>query len=372
MSDPHHPSRALRCDLFCRVIDNLGDAAVTWRLAAQLAREYAWQVRLIIDDLATLARLVPEVQVARAHQTVHGIAIIRWTEHVDLGDPADVVIEAFACEIPTGYAAIMAALARRPVWINLEYLSAERWVDDCHGLGSIHPQLGLTKYFFFPGFSERSGGVVIERDLEARRMQFFAEPHQRIDRLRSLGADPDAPFTALVFSYPTDSFAKLCSAWAESPQRVQCLIPQAAQPIENTRSTSLALRAIDFVPQAAFDELLWCCDFAIVRGEDSFVRAQLAGTVFAWHIYPQADDAHLIKLEAFMGRYVAGLAPDVANAWRQFNLAWNTDGEVGVAWRELVPHMQALKTHAQRWRSAVAARGDLAGHLQRFVADRLE
>jgi uncharacterized repeat protein (TIGR03837 family) len=46
--------------------------------------------------------------------------------------------------------------------------------------------------------------------------------------------------------------------------------------------------------------MLWACDLNLVRGEDSLVRALWAGQAFIWHIYPQDDNAHHAKLEAFL------------------------------------------------------------------------
>ena len=46
--------------------------------------------------------------------------------------------------------------------------------------------------------------------------------------------------------------------------------------------------------------MLWACDLNLVRGEDSLVRALWAGLPFVWHIYPQDDNAHHDKLEAFL------------------------------------------------------------------------
>ncbi|PFW58341.1 elongation factor P maturation arginine rhamnosyltransferase EarP, partial [Bacillus sp. AFS075960] len=119
---------------------------VCWRLARQLADEHGWQVRLLVDDLHTFVRLVPEVDPDAVRQTIHGIAIEHW--HAEVGDTleiADVVIEAFACELPAAYLAAMARRARRPVWINLEYLSAEDWVADFHLRPSPHPRYPLLK-----------------------------------------------------------------------------------------------------------------------------------------------------------------------------------------------------------------------------------
>lgn len=155
------PGEPIACDLFCTVIDNFGDIGVCWRLARQLAHEHGWQVRVFVDDLRTFARLAPQVDPDTGRQTVDGIAIEHW--HAQAGDAldiADVVIEAFACELPGAYLAAMARRARRPVWINLEYLSAEDWVADFHLRPSPHPRYPLLKTFFFPGLSAGTGGVL--------------------------------------------------------------------------------------------------------------------------------------------------------------------------------------------------------------------
>jgi uncharacterized repeat protein (TIGR03837 family) len=46
--------------------------------------------------------------------------------------------------------------------------------------------------------------------------------------------------------------------------------------------------------------MLRACDLNFVRGEDSLVRALWAGQPFVWHIYPQDDNAHHAKLQAFL------------------------------------------------------------------------
>ena len=51
----------------------------------------------------------------------------------------------------------MAVAARPPAWINLEYLSAEPWVESAHTLPSPQPRLPLTRHFYFPGFTEATG-----------------------------------------------------------------------------------------------------------------------------------------------------------------------------------------------------------------------
>ncbi|RYY80235.1 MAG: DUF2331 family protein [Comamonadaceae bacterium] len=113
-------------DIFCRVIDNHGDAGVCWRLAAELAaRGHA--VRLWIDDPAPLAFMAPHGQ--------PGVEVIHWTEAAPDLVPGEVVVEAFGCDPPDAFVARMKA-APALSWINLEYLSAEPWVERNHGLPS--------------------------------------------------------------------------------------------------------------------------------------------------------------------------------------------------------------------------------------------
>ena len=91
-----------RWDIFCKVIDNYGDVGVTWRLARQLAAEHGRAVRLWVDDLESLERLCPGVDPQVDSQTAHGVEVRRWDHHAAAARPANVVIEGFGCELPTG------------------------------------------------------------------------------------------------------------------------------------------------------------------------------------------------------------------------------------------------------------------------------
>ena len=171
------PLPAPRWDIFCTVVDNFGDVGIAWRLARQLAGEHAIAARLFVDDMPALARLAPEIDAAMSEQCARGVDVLRWSgAKVDLAAVSgEVVVEAFGCGLPPAYLAAMAARGRAPVWINLEYLSAESWIEGCHGLASRHPTLPLTRYFFFPGFTAQSGGLLRERDLFLRRDRFRAD-----------------------------------------------------------------------------------------------------------------------------------------------------------------------------------------------------
>ena len=157
-----------RWDIFCTVIDNFGDIGICWRLARQLTQDHHQVVRLWVDDLISFSCIAPDVNPEIQQQVVLGVDIRHWQCVFVEVEPAEVVIEAFACELPDAYVATLLQAKKQPVWINLEYLSAELWVAQYHGLPSPHPRIPLIKTFFFPGFVQGTGGLIREKNLIAQ------------------------------------------------------------------------------------------------------------------------------------------------------------------------------------------------------------
>ena len=374
-------------DIFCRVVDNYGDAGVCWRLARRLAQT-GGAVRLWIDDLTTLERLQPGVTTA-AIQSVAGIEIRALRDELLATVPAQVVIEAFGCGLPEAYAAAMAHARPSSLWIVLEYLSAESWVREHHGLPSPHPRLALQRYFFFPGFDEGTGGVLREPDLFARR-DAFAEARQRMFWTTAGHAmPPENATTVSLFAYETAPVTELLEVWEQSAVPIVAAVPEgrllpavlahfglSTIPQERViHRGALQVRVMPFVPQERYDELLWSCDVNFVRGEDSFVRAQLAGRPFVWQIYPQEDGSHRAKLEAFLDRYCEAASVEVRHAANALMMSWNrTDEHVPVAsaWAAFDRCREDLRSHTRAWARRLAALGDLADNLVSFCEDKLK
>ena len=367
-------------DIFCQVVDNYGDIGVCWRLARQLAHEHHLQVRLWVDDLVSFAKLAPTLDPACAQQVLEGVTVLYWCSPFPVTNPAQVVIEAFACNLPDSYIAAMAAQVEKPRWINLEYLSAEPWVAEHHGLPSPQPRLPLTKYFYFPGFTAASGGLLRESGLLAARDTFQNNLPAQNTWWQTLGISP--PPDALkvsLFAYPNTPIASLLNAWAASDTPITCFVPltplnahmatvlncQALLPGTSVQRGNLTLAGLPFLSQPDYDRLLWACDLNFVRGEDSFVRAQLAGKPLIWNIYPQQDAAHQDKLAAFLALYFPAAAetPALLAMWH----AWNgMGGEAAAAWPAFVAALPGLKAHALRWSADLAQQTDLATQLVKF------
>jgi len=371
--------RPHRWDIFCTVIDNYGDIGVCWRLARQLAAEHGVAVRLWVDDLGAFARLCPEIDIACKWQRHAGVEIRHWQPDFP-GDieAADVVIEAFACDLPESYVAAMAARQPAPRWINLEYLSAEPWVADCHGLPSPHPRLPLTKHFFIPGFDGRSAGLLRECDLLARHAGFDAPAWWA----QHGGAPDDGVLTISLFAYENKAVAALLDTWRCESRPVRCLVTDSRvlasvstalgrplAPGERCRDGALDLQVLPFMRQETYDDLLAACDLNFVRGEDSLVRALWAGKSFVWHIYPQDDDAHRIKLDAFLDRYCAGLSAAADTALRAFWHAWNAETANAAQWQAYADHLPEIAAHTRFFRDRLAQLPDLAKTLADFCAN---
>lgn len=377
-------------DIFCAVVDNYGDIGVCWRLARQLAGEHAARVRLWIDDLTTFARLCPQFELERLDQPIGEIEVRHWPRNFPEVDVADVIVEAFACELPRAYLNRMAAASQPPIWINLEYLSAEDWVEDCHQLASPQSEWGLSKYFFFPGFTSRTGGLLRERTLLTDRKAFNAEQRAVFWRRLGLNSPSKRERRVSMFCYENPALLPLLQHWEYLPKPVvllatagkateQCenFLSRQLLPGESETRGSLTIHALPFLEHVDFDRLLWACDVNFVRGEDSFVRAIWAHRPFIWQPYPQAEEAHQLKLSAFLARYLAGgtamngerakvpVTEAVQNLWH----AWNGCEQIGPCWDNFEQHIAAIEEHNSRWLTQLDRVGQLTNNLARFAAE---
>ncbi|WP_339493360.1 elongation factor P maturation arginine rhamnosyltransferase EarP [Pseudomonas sp. EA_35y_Pfl1_P108] len=369
-----------RWDIFCSVVDNYGDIGVTWRLARQLVAEHACAVRLWVDDLRAFEPMCPEIDVQQDLQWQEGVEVCHWPVEWVGAPAADVVIAAFACQLPPGYMEAMAECERTPLWMNLDYLSAEDWVVGCHGLPSVKFK-GVQKYFFFPGFRPGTGGLLREAGLLEQRRAFQQDASAQRDFLQALGIFPAADARLIsLFAYENPGLASWLDVLSTDGRATHLLVPEgrilgdvqrwlgldrlAAGDIQ--QRGALTVQVIAFVRQEQYDRLLWCCDFNAVRGEDSFVRAQWAGRPLLWHIYRQDEDIHLDKLDAFLALYTAGLSAAAKAALIGLWQAWNTEGDMAQPWKMLLEHGPEVSRHAETWCLEQGLQADLATALVKF------
>jgi len=356
----------MRWDIFCQIVDNYGDAGVCWRLARSLSSIHGQDVRIFCDDLPTLNLLASGVD----PKVKDEIELLPWEASYNNArhpvSAADVVIEAFGCELPERYLAGLFIAAKKPIIINLEYLSAEPWITEFHGKASPQSH-GIPKYFFFPGFQDEAGGLLLDPiPPQGNELTKDIPPllHQAWSSLR-----PDAKRIS-IFCYPGAPLQKWLADLGKLNQNfdivlthgiVELLHLTTGKPI--SLPSNIQLISIPFVSQDEYDWVLSQCDFNIVRGEDSFVRAQLAGKPFIWHIYPQEDRAHEVKLAAFLDLYLEEANQELRLAIIAA-MTWAMPNE----WFGLLDQWSA---YAKAWRSLLLQKqgdGGLAARLLRFTS----
>ena len=371
----------MRWDIFCQIVDNYGDAGVCWRLARALSRLSSSSVnnvecddsriRLFCDDLNVLNVITHGDAVA--HGASLGVEVLPWSAAESpaiLASVGDVVIEAFACHLPKPYVEAMVqktsqrVSAKQPIWINLEYLTAEAWADDMHLMPSPQNN-GLNKYFYFPGFTPKAGGVLLG-DWDEVTSNSLNIPTSLSSAFES--CRPKSKKVS-IFNYkqaPLDAWLDSVNQVALEHGEMVDVFLCADQNVSTT--TQAALSSVDsavkliqlpFIPQEDYDYLLSVCDINLVRGEDSFVRAQWAGKPFIWDIYPQSDLAHEVKLDAFLERYFEGGSAKL----RAIGISAMKWGSASDWW----PHLNAWTSHSEVWRQKLMSLGHLEGKILDFV-----
>jgi uncharacterized repeat protein (TIGR03837 family) len=312
------------------------------------------QVTLYVDEASALEWMAPV--------GCEGVKVLAWPDDNAALAPyakADVVIEAFGCELPQTFQAAMAAWPKAPVWINLEYFSAEDTALRNHGLPSpvmSGPAKGMSKWFYYPGLTEDSGGVMgglnsgntgsVGKHAQAHALAlkislFCYEPASLGLWLQQLNELPQSVVLSVTAGRATQAVREVLKTWSE-PQR-------------------FSIQELPYLSHPGFDVMLGAQDLNLVRGEDSLVRAIWTGKAFLWQIYPQDDGAHHAKLAAFLK---ASHAPDVVV---QAHLAWNADQPTPLPL--LTPsNMAEWTAWAQALQQFLQAQTDLVSRLESFVA----
>ncbi|MBU3607652.1 elongation factor P maturation arginine rhamnosyltransferase EarP [Polynucleobacter nymphae] len=356
----------MRWDIFCQIVDNYGDAGICWRLARSLSSLHGQEVRIFCNDLPTLNLLASGSNEALSHK----IDLQPWeASYNNARHPVqtpDVVIEAFACDLPERYLAGLFIAPVKPIIINLEYLSAEPWITEFHAKASPQSH-GISKYFFFPGFQNDVGGLLLD-PIPPEGAQVA---HLIPKSLKSIWINlrPRAKRIS-IFCYPGAPLRKWLEDLGSLGESVDVLLTHGHAELLNLPGekaihlpANIQLLSIPFVSQDEYDWVLSQCDFNIVRGEDSFIRTQLAGKPFIWHIYPQEDRAHEVKLAAFLDLYLE-------NASQELRLA----AIAAMTWAmpsEWLQSLDAWHSHSIAWRAHILRKqedGGLAARLMRFIA----
>ncbi len=325
--------------IFCRIIDNFGDAAVARRLAKILHNEHRTRVVLFIDDLKVLSHLDSQINSNLPAQVVGGLRIVHWS-YIDnliyhLEKP-NCVIETFACELPDIVKNIIHQ--NNALWLNLEYLTAEKWAEEQHLLPSLQAN-GTAKKFYFMGFSHQSGGLLREQYVTndfSGRLPLLSQFSGRL--------------SIYIFAYRSPIWQSWFACWQKMNLQANVSIAGGQIFLPKQKSPLLFQKAA-FVLQDEFDDLLGQFDILVVRGEDSFIRAQYAGKPFFWHIYPQENQTHIVKLHAFWDKVYKYFPADLIESHQALSDELNSFRRLSESQREMYWHR--LLNQYTDWQNAM-------------------
>lgn len=312
------------CDIFCCVIDNLGDAGVCLRLAKQLISHYGLCVRLWCDDVQLLMRLEPT-------PTKH-LVFYEWDKHIT-AIPAPIIICGFGCALSESYLQSIVALQKPVKYIHLEYLSAEKWVETTHGLESIHPRLGLKQFFCNPGFNQYTGGLLINKVNKVNKVSEVSEVSKDIKNNSHFDAATSQvnQLQIFCFAYDLPPLYVWIAVVKQYAKHTNCLIKWV---LPHTAASKVVYQAVydeplhqchclPFLSQTEFDIALNACDILWVRGEDSAMTAMFSGLPMLWQLYPQTDvEAKNSKLNAYLDTVQQAVGLD--SLWHEAMHAANT------------------------------------------------
>lgn len=305
-------------DIFCEIIDNYGDIGVVYRIAKELQKIFPKsKIRAFLNKLDEFKKINSQV-LDLPSQNIDGIEYITFDYLRDNANElltAQVIIEAFGCQIPEEYMEI--AYDNSELLINLEYLSAEDWIEDFHLQSSPLGRGKLKKVFFMPGFTEKSGGVIadsnylerIQRVLENKEFyekKYLSDIEDRENKIVGTLFSYEKNFTPLLEDLKKlDKDVVILAMGEKTQDSLRKILKNFS--IEDFRNSlkygKIEIRFLNFLNQEEYEELINIVDFNFVRGEDSFIRAVLTGKPYMWHIYCQEEYAHMDKIEGFLDKY---------------------------------------------------------------------
>ena len=380
-----HPS----VDIFCRVVDNLGDIGVSWRLAKQLSSEYGVTVRYIVDNLEVFQKFAPDCNLLElcgdtqeliksgkidTSRICEGVSVLPWRDdllRLVYKDTAQVVLETFGGGLPEHVLSLMSVKPTK--WLDIQYLSAEDWVPRFHAIPSFDPSSNLERTLFFPGFGTATGGLLREEKLLALRDEFQGDVVAQDSWRAKFGlptVNPEVIDTSL-FCYADASGDAFIDAVKKSPRPVRIFLTAGVDPIISQRlkdeSNGLNVYQVPFLSQVDYDRLLWSCNINFVRGEDSWIRAIWSGRPFLWHIYRQENNTHFRKLSAFLGVYAAQMGQTAGASIEKLMFLWN-EGES----KNFTPFAALESWTKESWNFAcqIANQTDLATRILEYVRQR--
>jgi len=290
-------------DIFSRFIDNYGDISIPLRLAHGLFIDHSVTSNVFLTSNELTQKILDK---NLFNENINIIDIDKMDNNFL---PNTNIVTIFDTQLPISYEA---KLTSKNLLINYEYFSAEQWVDDFHLRESINKK--YKKIFYIPGVGEHSGvpifgindkGLYRPESLDTKTINFFCYFNENIE----------ASVKVLRTNFPQyDS-------------------------VLHDRFDKDKSRGKNLLSFNDFDKALSNSLINFVRGEDSLIRAILAGSPFIWQPYIQENGLHITKLNAFLDHYFISLPQQL----REIFLIWNNQSLNFEHWRYIFENIENLK-----------------------------
>lgn len=305
---------SMEITVLCKVVDNFGDIGVVFRLCRALSElKKNLEIRLVVSNLDSFAKISKGIDSTKTFQEFRGWKVFDWNDNALCKkefskNPPEFILECFQCGRPEWLEELLFSpqFNLNVQIVNVEYLTAESWADDFHLLKSGTRSAKIKKINFMPGFTKKTGGLILDKNFMcclSEKKFALNLVKQNLDK-KILSEDFSDSFKILIFSYPKN-FDFLASAIKEFSFLKKIIVFVASGAGADSAKISLKKFKVDFVclpfmQQEVWDAFLSLMDFSFVRGEDSFSRCCLFGNPFIWNIYPQEEEFHIVKLNAFL------------------------------------------------------------------------
>ena len=366
--------------ILCKVVDNFGDIGVAWRLCRRLAKiQSKYKLCLIVDDLEAFSKIEDRLSrhlaasrndggvgiaseasvitseatvIARSAATkqsiiIDGIEIFPWHNEElchevfsqNDGERLSVILELFQCGRPDWMERILfeEKLKRTVQIIMIDYLTAEKYAEDFHCLQSLTRSAKVQKVNFMPGFTEKTGGLVIDDEwqelpvwneegpvliftyegdwTELVQGIFSSVEYSEVECPKGVSKPHFAPRILVAQGRGKESFMEAAGKLLEGPRSDSLL--------SLSKHESTFIEELTYLNQSEWDQMMKKCSVLVIRGEESMSRACLSGIPFIWHAYPQSDEYQLVKVKALLERMRSHFREEdfeiIEKAWIKIN-----------------------------------------------------
>ena len=381
----------MEISILCKVVDNYGDIGVAYRLSRQLQEIGTANINLIVDDLQAFNKICNSVSPEKSFQVVEGFSVYNWKDYEfcysefskNDGEKLAVILECFQCGRPDWMEKILFEdkLERTVQVIMIDYLTAEPYAETFHCLKSLTRSAKVQKVNFMPGFTEKTGGLIIDNDWnelpERRRdggiLVFTYERNWKplVEALEEVQA---AQKTKAENNITTEKPILVAQG------RGQQSFLDAVNEVSKTNcdkadndEVRLDVTVLPYMNQHEWDKLLRECSVLFIRGEESLSRACLSGIPFVWHAYPQSEEYQLVKVKALLDRMKQHFKSEdfevIERLWLDINSpeAEVAEEEMKEACLRFLEQADALCYGFRDFSLSLIKNGDLAQNLMTFI-----